>query len=504
MTNDTPDEPAALETRIASWRGWIERRDAISPGDIDELESHLRDQIDHLVAGGLDDEEAFLVAVKRLGALDELSREYAREHSERLWKQLVLSDTDTDTTNANTRPSPSPNPNPSIGTGGGTGPIGTGPTGPTTRGAAPEASAGPRRSRARSLQLALALAVGAGLAVKAPAAFGIELADDPTFYLRNVGLLVLPFLAAYFAWRRRLRAGAVAVVAFAFAAVGLALDLFPFDAGASATELLAAAHALVVLWLAVGFAYVGGEWRSDRARMDFVRFSGEWFVYYVLIALGGGALSALTVAAFASIGVDVMPFVGEWVLPCGAAGAVLVAAWLVEAKQRVIENIAPVLTKVFTPLFTLMMLALITAALVQWNLVDDGRELLIAFDLVLVVVLALLVYSISARDPLLPPGWFDRLQLVMLVSALVLDAIVLTAMVGRIGEFGVSPNKAASLGLNLILLANLAGAAWLQLGFLRRRRGFGALERWQTGYLPVFLAWAAIVVFAFPPLFAFA
>ena len=137
----------------------------------------------------------------------------------------------------------------------------------------------------------------------------------------------------------------------------------------------------------------------------------------------------------------------------------------------------------------LAIFALITAALVQRNLVDDGRELLIAFDLVLVVVLALLVYSISARDPLLPPGWFDRLQLVMLVSALVLDAIVLTAMVGRIGEFGVSPNKAASLGLNLILLANLAGAAWLQLGFLRRRRGFGALERWQTGYLPVFLAW---------------
>ncbi|MGX5694912.1 permease prefix domain 1-containing protein [Agromyces soli] len=497
----TPDDqrheqPDDLDARIASWRSWIERREAISPADVDELESHLRDQVDHLLATGLDDEEAFLVAVKRLGALDELSREYAREHSERLWKQLVLTD---------------------AGPGSDAGPSDAGPGA-----SAPlEASAPPRRAHPRSLPLALALGVAAGLAVKAPAVVGVGLDDDPTFYLRNIGLLVLPFLAAYFAWRRRLSIRAIALVAGAFAAVALALDLYPFGADASAgtapedavsvagavtsaTELIAAAGALVVLWLAVGLAYAGGDWRGDRARMDFVRFSGEWFVYYVLIALGGGALSLLTVAVFASIGVDVMPFVSEWVLPCGAAGAVLVAAWLVEAKQRVIENIAPVLTKVFTPLFTLMMLALIAAALVQWNLVDDGRELLIAFDVVLVVVLALLVYSLSARDPLQPPGWFDRLQFVMLASALVLDAIVLTAMIGRIGEFGLSPNKAASLGLNLILLANLAGAAWLQLGFLRGRRGFGALERWQTQYLPAFLAWAAVLVFAFPPLFAFA
>lgn len=470
-----------LEQLIAAWRGWIERRDEISAADVDELEAHLRDQVDHLVEAGLSAEEGFLVAVKRLGGVDELSREYAREHSERLWKQLVLSDGE--------------------------------PGGPAVPAGEEHAASARPRPRARSLQFALALGVGAGLAVKLPELLGLDLDADPTFYLRNVPLLVLAFLAAYFAWRRRLGLGALAAVAGAFAAIAVVLNLFPFAADAAeaafgapvaATELLACTHAVVVLWLAVGLAYTGGDWRSDRARMDFVRFSGEWFVYYVLIALGGGALSALTIGVFASIGVDVMRFVGDWVLPCGAAGAVLVAAWLVEAKQRVIENIAPVLTKVFTPLFTLMMLALVIAAIVQWNLVDANRDLLIAFDLVLVVVVALLVYSISARDPLLAPGWFDRLQLVMLASALVVDAIVLVAMVGRTGEYGFSANKTASLGLNLILLANLAWAAWLQLGFVRGRRGFASIERWQMGYLPVYLAWALVVVVAFPPLFGFA
>ena len=173
------------------------------------------------------------------------------------------------------------------------------------------------------------------------------------------------------------------------------------------------------------------------------------------------------------------------------------------AKQRVIENIAPVLTKVFTPLFTLMMLALVVASVMQWNLVDGSRELLIAFDLVLVVVVALSCTRSRRATPRFAPGWFDRLQVLMLAAALVVDVIVLVAMIARTGEFGFSANKTASLGLNLILLANLAWAAWLQIGFVRRRVPFGRVERWQTGYLPVYLGWAAILVFVFPPVFGF-
>jgi hypothetical protein len=468
----TTERAPALDELIASWRDWMERRDALSIRDVDELESHLRDRVDALEAAGLTEEEAFLIAVKRLGSMDELSREYAAEHSGRLWKQLVL--------------------NESAG----------------TEDADASSATIPFLLRANGLAVALALGVGAGIAVKAT-----ELLADPELVVRNIAVLVLPFLAAWFAWRRRPPAGTLIGVAAAFAVVALALNLYPFDGGSStvtvamensATAVLATIGSIVALWLVTGIVDAGGVWRSDRTRMDFLRFSGEWLVYYVLIAIVGGALSGLTIAVFASIQVDVMPFIGEWVLPCGAAGAVLVSAWLVGAKQRVIENIAPVLTKVFTPLFTLMMLALIVASVMQWNLVDGSRDLLIAFDLVLVVVVALLVYSISARDPAFPPGWFDRLQVLMLAAALVVDVIVLVAMIVRTGEFGFSANKTASLGLNVILLANLAWATWLQVGFVRRRVPFDGIERWQTGYLPVYLGWAAIIVFAFPPVFGFA
>jgi hypothetical protein len=131
------------------------------------------------------------------------------------------------------------------------------------------------------------------------------------------------------------------------------------------------------------------------------------------------------------------------------------------------------------------------------------RDLLSVFDALLVVVLALVLYGMSAREPSASPQWMDRIQLVAVASALVLDLMVLGAMIARIGDLGFTPNRAAALGLNIVLLVNLAGAAWLSTRFLRGRTGFHRLERWQTTYLPVLALWAAAVVVVLPPLFGF-
>src|SRR5680860_576383 len=81
----------AVEFQIAEWRAYVAKAPAVDGRDADELEAHLRDQIAELDAAGLTPDEAFLVGVKRMGDLDTLSREFARENRGRLWKQLVLS-----------------------------------------------------------------------------------------------------------------------------------------------------------------------------------------------------------------------------------------------------------------------------------------------------------------------------------------------------------------------------------------------------------------------------
>jgi hypothetical protein len=447
-----------LERQIAEWRAYTDRRRELHHTDAEELEDHLRSRITELTEAGLQSDEAFLIAVKRMGSLDELSREFAREHSERLWKQLVLP-------------------------------------------GEPDAAAA-ARSR-RELPVMVLCAAVAALAIKVPGLFGLDMTDDAGFYVRNGSLFALPALAAYFAWQRRVGLRVIETLALLFVLGAVAANAYPLTDDSQSIA-ITAIHLPLALWLVVGYAYVGGEWRSDRRRMDFIRFTGEWLIYFVLLGLGGGVLTGITVGAFNAIGLDAEGFVQSWLLPCGAMAAVVVSAWLVEAKQSVIENMAPVLTRVFTPLFAAIMLAFVVAIIWTTNGIDVERDALILFDVLLVIVLGLLLYGISARDLPARPGLFDHLQLALVVTALIIDIMVLLAITGRITEWGFTPNKAAALGENVVLLANLAWSAWLFLGFVRGRMPFARLGLWQTRYIVVYAAWAWAVVFAIPPMFNFA
>jgi hypothetical protein len=455
-----------IEDQIAQWRSYLRGRQAIHTVDVAELEDHLREQIAALGTAGLAPDEAFLVAVKRLGNLDALSREFAREHSDRLWKQLVM----------------------------------------------PPADTGEQKLAARTDALvAFCLAVAAAVAIKVPALFGMQLDRDAGFYLRNMGLFVLPLLTGYFAWKRRLDTRTLWWLAGAFVAAAVFANVYPFaphDPSSTThdpgnTELLTALHLPIALWVVGGVAYAGARWGDVAGRMDFIRFSGELFIYYVLIALGGGVLVGFTAMIFEAIGIDLETFLVSWILPCGAMGGVLIASWLVETKQSVIENMAPVLARLFTPLFTIVLIVFLGLVLGTGRTLDIDREVLIVFDLLLVVVLGLLLYSLSARDPRAPARVFDVLQVVLVLSALAADAVALWAIAARITEFGFTPNRVAALGMNVILLVNLAWSAVLYVRFLRGRGGLAGLEAWQTRYLWVYAVWAAIVVTGFPPLFRY-
>jgi hypothetical protein len=441
-----------LDTQVAEWRSAILRGKAVDPADADELESHLREQVADLSAAGLDDDEAFLIAVKRLGQVDALTAEFAREHSERLWKQLALA----------------------------------------------RAEDEPRRPLIVMLAFA---AIAVVLLQAARLAAGIPGADAPWF-LRDLGLFVLPVLAAYFAVVRRMPLARALALLAVVVVVAAAVNLFPFGAD-SGTSALVAIHLPVVLWFVVGVAYVGGEVRASGRRMDFIRFTGEWAIYYALIALGGGVLLGLTALILAPIAPDAIDDVMIWVLPSGAAGAVIVAAWLVEAKKSVIENLAPVLTAIFTPLFAVMLLVSAVGYSIAGIGRDFDRDLLTVFDVLLLVVLGLVVYGISARDSARRVGLTDVLRLLAVVAAIVLDVLVLASMLARVGEFGFTANRVAALGINVILLVNLGVTAWLLARVLWAGAPIVRVERWQTGYLPVLAAWVAVVVLVVPPVFGF-
>ncbi|MEV4350479.1 permease prefix domain 1-containing protein [Actinoplanes sp. NPDC049596] len=443
-----------LEDQFVRWREYVRRRPELVESDADELEDHLRDSVDGLVTLGLSRDEAFLVAVKRMGGLDDLSREFAREHSERLWKQLMFTSEPGDP------------------------------------------------SKRHDLVAMLICAIGAAVSIKVPALFGRSFADFGVFYGANLSLFALPWLAGFLLWRRRPARWVYGVLAALFAVGAVVANAYPLGESDQSAGLVMT-HLPAALWLVLGLAYVSDDLRSSRRRMDFIRFTGEWFVYLVLMMLGGGVLIAFLYGIFEAIGIQADYLIQNWVVPCGMVAAAVVGGWLVEVKQGVIENIAPVLTRLFTPLFTVTLLAYL--AVIGWNGrgIDVDRSALVMFDLLLAVVLGLLLYSLSARDPQAPRGPFDVMQLALVISALLIDALVLYTMAGRIAEYGTTPNNVTAIGQNIVLLVNLAWSAWLLWGFVRRRSGFAAIERWQTLYLPVYAVWFWAVVLVLPPVFGF-
>lgn len=442
-----------LEADIAEWRSLVATRCNVGEQAMDELESLLRDQVAALKAVGLADDEAFLIAVKRVESIDRPSEAFATEEGQ-LWKQLV------------------------------------GPEQVDQTGDDPGWTGGLVLGIAAAITLEIARLVADS-----------DQASSSNWLPRNLAILVLPFLAAYFVRRRHLgtRSALLQIVAFAGAAV--IVNAYPFRPE-GATELLTVAHLPFALWAVVGVAYMGGAVRGQDRRMDFVRFSGEWAIYYVLIALGGGVLTALTAAILEPV-LTSPDEATIWIVTAGAAGAVLVAAVLVEWKQGIVENMAPILTMIFTPLFAVMLAGAAATYAVTGFGEAFQREMLGTFDGLMAIVLGLVLYDLSARHAGTPPGWMDRIRLFAVISALVLDSVVLIALVARIGDLGFTANRVVALGLNVVLLINLVGTAVHYWRFIIRRGTFDRLLRWQTAYLPVFACWATVVVVIIPPIFAF-
>src|SRR5258705_8524271 len=224
----TPRHAVSLEEQIDHWRSYLRRRQAVHSVDVAKLEDHLREQVAGLVGAGLAADEAFLVTVKRMGDVDALSREFAREHSDRLWKQLVLGPSDSGELRAPGR---------------------------------------------KDAIVAFCLAVAAAVGIKVPALFGRQLdehkPEDVGFYARNLSLFVLPLLTGYFVWKRRLDSRTLRWLAMTFVAAAAFANAYPF-AGRGPLQALTALHLPIVLWLGGGIAYPGGPWSQGAGRLGFI------------------------------------------------------------------------------------------------------------------------------------------------------------------------------------------------------------------------------------------
>ena len=337
-------------------------------------------------------------------------------------------------------------------------------------------------------------ALGSGLSVK----FLMLVGGPADHYVLQFGPIVGVWLLLSFARQRRVALSHLIVPMLALTVSLAVVSFIPF-ASSGSTTILTALHLPVLLWMVVTGAVGGGMWQNRITSAQFVRLTGSTVFYLALLAAAGGVLTGLGTAIFLTISPKA-PDVTQWLLPIGVAGAVVVASWLAETDDGDMARIANTLRRAFVPLFTALMSAFALAAQPSGFFESFDRSRLGLYTVLLVVVCALVGYAVATQEST-SIAIDDWLLLALAKVAVIVDVMVLYALFHRLAGFGVTPNRAAITGLNLILLIALVFllmCQWLRL----RRQAYGAPQKWLGYFISVIAVWTALVTFGFPLIFA--
>ncbi|QMV42333.1 DUF4153 domain-containing protein [Cohnella cholangitidis] len=315
----------------------------------------------------------------------------------------------------------------------------------------------------------------------------------------NLFFGILPFMAIYFVYNNHSNRKVIYTLSSLFLISGVYLNVLPLENKDSI--IMAYLHLPVFLWVIMGIAFTGNEHGRGSARLAYLKFNGEFGILYACMAISGMVLTAITLQLFRFIGTDISEFYFSNVVLFGTAALAIVAAYLVTRDIKLAKNIAPYLAKIFSPLVLATLLVYFIAILWIGKNPFLDRDFLLVFNGVLLSVLVVTIFSITERGTDEKMNVSDYINLALIALALIIDAVALSAIVFRLSSYGITPNRLAVLGVNLLIFANLI---WIILSYVRllgNKTGPLAIQDAVTKYLPVYGLWAAFVTFTFPLIF---
>ena len=351
----------------------------------------------------------------------------------------------------------------------------------------------------RELLFVIIASLVAGLIAKMPAIFSI---DEEFFYSRNVGFIVFPLLTAYFSWKNKLSTSKIAIIIGATLMGLVFINILP-DAKKSDTLILSCIHLLLFLWAVLGFAFVGEKKNNQERRLGFLKYNGDLVVVTTLILIAGGIMTAVTIGLFSLIGFNIEKFYFENIGIFGLAAAPIVGTYLTQTNPQLVGKVSPVIAKLFSPLVLAMLVIYLIAMIYSGKDPYNDREFLLIFNALLLGVMAIILFSVSETSN----GMKSQAEIwvLVLLSAVtvIVNSIALSAILFRISEWGITPNRAAVLGGNVLILINLLLVTVQLFRTVSGKTSLTSVGKSISFYLPVYAIWAIIVAFLFPLIFGF-
>jgi hypothetical protein len=328
--------------------------------------------------------------------------------------------------------------------------------------------------------------------------------EEHWFYSRFIAAIVLSALIIYFLSQHPQSQQSRTQVMLATLGCVLWLMILP-DQANSDTLFLSLAHMPFILWSLMGLAFSGQYWTRPNDRLTFIRFNGELWIYNTIILLGGITLTALTFALFEAL--DAQNDIEDWymknVVIWGCVSSPLLATFLIDKMPIGSRRIAPLLAKIFSPLFLITVFIYLFAMLAKSRSLYLDRDFLLTFNCLLLLVLAIAVFSITENPYSQESTFFNIVNSALIIMTLIIDLIALTAIIYRLFHYGITPNKLVVLIANLLIFIHLIGILKAYVDLLRGLGNYAAIEKWIVNYLPIYTLWSAIVVFILPLIFAF-
>lgn len=339
----------------------------------------------------------------------------------------------------------------------------------------------------------------AGLIAQLPKILGV---DAESFYQRNIGFIVFPILATYFIWRKGLAPAKLVVAGIVFLIAAVFINLLPGN-NKTDTLLLSCIHLPLFLWAVLGFTYVGKNTRSYNERLGFLRYNGDLVIMTTLLAIAGGILTAITIGLFSVIGLHIEKFYIEYIAIFGLAALPMVGTYITQTNPQLVNRISPLIAKIFSPLVLITLIVYLVAIFFSGKDPYKDREFLMVFNLLLVGVMAIIFFSIAESSKKTENRLGNFILLALSIVTVIVNGIALSAILFRISSWGISPNRLAIVGANILMLANLCLVAFRLFQNVSKKANRDEVENSISMFLPVYILWTIIVIFIFPFIFQF-
>ena len=346
----------------------------------------------------------------------------------------------------------------------------------------------------------LLLIIGVSILAGTIARFLFPSIDQGLMNPANIVFSVFPLLSFYFLFKNRPAKKIILLIGLSYLAALIYLNFLPVKN--SDTIILANLHLPFFLWSLVALSFLGDYRLRPGKVLEFLKYNGELLISAGLLFICGVVLTALTIGLFKVIQVNIEDFYINNIAIYGVAALPFVATYL--AKTRgLTKNIAPYLAKVFSPLVLITLTVYLATIIVTQKNPYSDREFLLIFNVMLILVLGITIFSVAGRETGSKIAFNDRIIFALLTVAIVIDCVALSAIWFRLASYGITPNRLAVLGMNLLVFIHLIRITVNYFRFLLGKVKVERIESAITQYLPVYSLWTLIVAVFFPLIFTF-